>query len=207
MHMWSLGVEGQLYLGILTLVAASVFISKSSAESRCLESYNFLTFILIFSVLASFSLSLVSSYNLSIIPIAKNFAFFGSPTRTWEFLLGGLLALNRTNLMKLNERSANQLKVTGWLGIFIGILVAKPTSVFPGWIALLPVLGTTAIIASGTASGNSLRILYSRIPQHLGDISYSWYVVHFPVIIFLEILFSSSLFCCLIFIFSSSIRL
>ena len=191
-HMWSLGVEGQLYLVILTLVAASVFICKSSAESRCLESCNFLTFILIFSVLASFSLSLVSSYNLSIIPIAKNFAFFGSPTRVWEFLLGGLLALNRTNLIKLNERSANQLKVAGWLGIFIGILVAKPTSVFPGWIALLPVLGTTAIIASGTASGNSLRILYSRIPQHLGDISYSWYVVHFPVIIFFQILFPNS---------------
>ena len=188
LHMWSLGVEGQLYLGMLLLVVALMLFGRHTAQSK----RDWLSNIVAIAICASFSLSLASSYDVSFIPIARQFAFYGSPTRAWEFLFGALLALQQVRLVNLSRRSASQLRVVGWIGILIGIVVAKPASVFPGWIALFPVLGTTAIIAAGGAVHNFSRLLNLRIFQHIGNISYSLYVVHFPVITFLLILFQNN---------------
>jgi peptidoglycan/LPS O-acetylase OafA/YrhL len=192
LHMWSLGVEGQLYLGMLLLVVALMLFGRHTAQSKRDGYPRWLPNIIFIAICASFSLSLASSYDVSFIPIARQFAFYGSPTRAWEFLFGALLALQQVRLEKLSWRSASQLRIVGWIGILIGIVVAKPASVFPGWIALFPVLGTTAIIAAGGAVRNFSRLLNLRIFQHLGNISYSWYVVHFPVITFLVILFPNN---------------
>lgn len=192
LHIWSLGVEGQLYLGILILMMTLIFIERRAAQSGRSDHLRWLTFVIVIAIGVSFILSLASSYDLSVIPIAKQFAFYGSPTRAWEFLFGGLLASQQTRLVLLSKRSANYLGVIGWLGILVGLVIIKPASVFPGWVALLPVLGTTAIIASGGSVHKFSRILNLRIFQHVGDISYSWYVVHYPVITLLTILFPDS---------------
>ena len=192
MHLWSLGVEGQFYLGILTLVMTLILIDRRTAHANRSDRPRSLTFIIVIAICASFSLSLASSYDLSVIPIAKQFAFYGSPTRAWEFLFGGLLASQQTRLAKLSKRSANRLRVTGWIVVLTGLVITKPQSVFPGWIALFPVLGTTAIIAAGGTIHNFSRLFNLRIFQHIGDISYSWYVVHFPVITFFTILFPNN---------------
>ena len=189
LHMWSLGVEGQLYLGMLLLVVALILVGRPTAQSERGGHPRWLPNIVVIAICASFSLSLASSYDFSLIPIARQFAFYGSPTRAWEFLFGALLASQQVRLVKLSKRSASQLRVIGCIGILIGLVVAKPASVFPGWIALFPVLGTTAIIAAGGTVHNFSRLFNLRIFQHLGNISYSWYVVHFPVITFFVILF------------------
>ena len=189
LHMWSLGVEGQLYLGILILVMALIQIDRRTAQSGRSNHPRWLTITVVLAICASFSLSLACSYDLSVIPIARQFAFYGSPTRAWEFLFGGLLATQQTRLAKLSKRSASRLRFTGWIVVLIGLVITKPTSVFPAWIALFPVLGTTAIIAAGGTVNNFSRRFNLRIFQHIGDISYSWYVVHFPVITFFTILF------------------
>ena len=192
LHIWSLGVEGQFYFGILIMVMTLIFVERRAAQSGRSDHLRWLTFVIVIAICASFVLSLASSYDLSVIPIAKQFAFYGSPTRAWEFLFGGLLASQQTRLVLLSKRSANYLGVFGWLGILVGLVIIKPVSVFPGWVALLPVLGTTAIIASGGSVHNFSRILNLRIFQHVGDISYSWYVVHYPVIALLTVLFPNS---------------
>ena len=192
LHMWSLGVEGQLYLGILILVMALIQIDRRTAQSGRSDHPRWLTITIVLAICASFSLSLACSYDLSVIPIARQFAFYGSPTRAWEFLFGGLLASQKTRLVKLSKQSASQLRIIGWVGVLVGLAVTKPASMFPGWIALFPVLGTTAIIAAGGTVHNFSRLFNLRIFQHIGDISYSWYVVHFPVITFFTILFPNS---------------
>ncbi|NQV97515.1 MAG: acyltransferase [Acidimicrobiaceae bacterium] len=192
LHIWSLGVEGQLYLGILVLVTTLIYFDSLAAQSRRSNHLRWLSFAIVIAICVSFMLSLASSYDLSAIPIAREFAFYGSPTRAWEFLFGGLLASQQIRLTKLSKRSANYLGVIGWLGILVGLVIINPASPFPGWVALLPVLGTTAVIAAG-GSGHQLSWMSDlQILQRIGDISYSWYVVHLPVLIFLEILFPNN---------------
>ena len=189
LHLWSLGVEGQLYLGLLILVTTLIKIDNRATQTRKSNHLRWLTIAIVIAICVSFILSLASSYDLSVIPIARQFAFYGSPTRVWEFLFGGLLASQQIHLTKLSKRSANFLGAVGWLGILVGLVFITPASAFPGWVALLPVLGTTAVIAAGGSGHQFSWMSDLKILQRIGDISYSWYVVHLPVLIFLEILF------------------
>jgi hypothetical protein len=75
-----------------------------------------------------------------------------------------------------------------------GLLLSQ-TLRFPGWVAAIPVLGTVAVIAAGTPSGDSgvgpagsgrfglSGLIRSRPVQFTGGISYSLYLWHWPVII------------------------
>jgi hypothetical protein len=59
-------------------------------------------------------------------------------------------------------------------------------SPFPGARALLPVLGTAAVLVAGAApppKGGALRVLTTRPFQHVGRLSYSWYLWHWPVLV------------------------
>lgn len=192
LHTWSLGVEGQFYLGILILVTTLIFFDRRAIEARRTNHLRGLPFVIVTAICASFVLSLLASYDLSFLPIGKNLAFYSSPTRAWEFLFGGFLASQQTHLLLLSKRSVNYLGVFGWFGILAGLVVIRPTSVFPGWVALFPVLGTTAIIASGGAGHKFSQVFNLRVFRHVGDISYSWYVVHYPVLSLLTVLFPIS---------------
>src|SRR5205085_191885 len=72
-------------------------------------------------------------------------------------------------------------RVLPWAGL-AGIAVAAvsfgPATAFPGTAALLPVLGAAAIVAGG---GNVL--LEWRPVRALGDVSYSFYLWHWPVLV------------------------
>jgi hypothetical protein len=78
--------------------------------------------------------------------------------------------------------------VVGWLGlvaIVMAALLFDGQSLFPGWIALLPVIGTVAVIVAGTARSPyaPARWLSIRPMTFVGDISYSVYLWHWPLII------------------------
>lgn len=79
----------------------------------------------------------------------------------------------------------------GWLG-FLAILgtahflsVTSATS-FPGWVALIPTLGTAAILIAGTEQPyRGIGVLLASSPlQRLGTLSYSWYLWHWPFLVF-----------------------
>ena len=81
------------------------------------------------------------------------------------------------------------LKWLAWGGL-VAVLVAgslySPLTKFPGYTAALPVVGTIAILILG-ASGipSSLgELLSTRVLQYLGRLSYSWYLWHWPVLLF-----------------------
>lgn len=65
-----------------------------------------------------------------------------------------------------------------------GLLLTE-TMRFPGWVALIPVLGTVAVIAAGTPTGrfSPAGMIRNRVVQFIGGISYSLYLWHWPVII------------------------
>jgi hypothetical protein len=111
-------------------------------------------------------------------------AYFVTTTRIWELGLGGLLAF-------LPERLGRPLGRQGWLGwaglaaVGTSLFLVRGTSVFPGAIALLPVVGTMALIAGGSAAARygTAPITSVRPMVFLGGISYSLYLWHWPLIV------------------------
>src|SRR4029077_18918287 len=73
----------------------------------------------------------------------------------------------------------------GWLAILAaGVTYNKNTS-FPGYMALVPVGGTLLVIWAGTAGSPRplSRLIDGRPTQFVGDISYSLYLWHWPLIV------------------------
>lgn len=114
-------------------------------------------------------------------------AFFSLPSRAWELGVGALLALSVPVLGRLPQVVA---AISGWTGLAAvvwSVTRFSGATPFPGTAALLPVLGTAMILIAGTGvgRGGASRLLDRPIVRHLGDVSYSWYLWHWPLLILL----------------------
>lgn len=176
-HFWSLAVEEQFYiLWPLVVLAAAVVAHRSRRGPRALTAALLVAFGVL--IAASFAWNLISVNN------QDPAAYFATTTRLWELGAGGLLAvtLRYTERFRL-ARSA--LALAGFGAIAVGALALTAKTPFPGTAALLPVLGTMAVIAAGRTAGlGSLSWIVDRAPvQWLGNVSYSLYLWHFPAIV------------------------
>lgn len=113
-------------------------------------------------------------------------AFFLLHTRAWELLVGALVG---AAVMRARLRCPERLAaVGGWAGVaailLAGLLFDEQT-VFPGAAAALPVLGTALVIWCGTYAvpRGPTAVLALRPLQWIGLISYSLYLVHWPLLI------------------------
>jgi hypothetical protein len=120
------------------------------------------------------------------------FAYFSTFARAWELALGAAVALVAT--VRLSRLGAMAL---GWAGlaaiVYASFAFTGETS-FPGTAALVPTLGAAALILSGTALAATARgvtvrggagMVLSLAPvRYVGRISYSWYLWHWPAIVF-----------------------
>jgi peptidoglycan/LPS O-acetylase OafA/YrhL len=162
-HYWSLAVEEQFYIFwpiLLALVAK--FRSRLKFQ---------LTFLVI--TVGSFALGLIVT---SVAPI---WAFYSLPTRAWELSIGALLAVSP----RLQVRS-KVLATLGVLALTLGTLIFDETTAFPGANALVPVLGTAALLSSIGAWPKFLKVLATNpISLWLGKISYPLYLWHWPVLV------------------------
>ena len=116
-------------------------------------------------------------------------AFFSLPARAWELGAGGLLALAAPATARMGPRPA---VVLGWAGLALTVgsmFVISPRTPFPGTAAVLPVLGTVAVLAAGEAVAaqrlerGPVRVLGQPGMKMIGRISYSWYLWHWPFLI------------------------
>jgi hypothetical protein len=121
-------------------------------------------------------------------------AYFITPTRIWELGAGALLALAAapspgragwTSRLSTPARAA--LAWAGLGAIAVTGLTYTQATPFPGWRALLPVVGTVAVIAAADPEHrlSPRRLLAVRPVQFLGDISYSVYLWHWPLVVLL----------------------
>jgi len=140
-------------------------------------------------IVAIFAGSLAYSIWLTIVD--QPTAYFSTFTRLWEFALGGLLAAVLPHLrLSLGVRIA-----LGWIG-FVAILscgaILQVATLFPGYAALWPTLGACCVIAAGQTGSKvgADRILASRPLAYIGDISYSLYLWHWPILIFYRAIFN-----------------
>lgn len=174
-HYWSLAVEEQFYVvwPVLILLVLGVL-----AASRRVLGW----------VMAAF---IVGSFAFALWETAVNptVAYFSTFSRAWELAIGAILAVGAAALAKIPDAIRPALAYLGLFGIAASLFVVTPESAFPGPWAALPVLASALVIAAGTGGDQRfLAPLTNPISRYLGDISYSLYLWHFPLIIFMEAL-------------------
>jgi peptidoglycan/LPS O-acetylase OafA/YrhL len=115
-------------------------------------------------------------------------AFFLSPPRVWELLVGALLAVNVLPRVR-HGITATLLGGLGLASIAYGVFGFTSATPFPGVNALFPVLGAALVIYSGSETASPFpvaRLLSTRPLVFVGLISYSLYLWHWPVFAFAE---------------------
>ncbi len=181
LHTWSLSVEEQFYFAIPALLALAWRLGARKKKS--LRASRAFVALLIF---LSFALCVMFSEATTIGPLSGlRFAFFSPFTRAWEFGFGLALVLLPARL--LTSRTVGRVMTIIGLGaIGFAAVAYSDLTRFPGWAALVPVLGAALVIAGGTATGSGASPPHPRLRPMIaaGNISYSWYLWHWPLIVF-----------------------
>ena len=167
LHTWSLAVEEQFYVFYPILLFAIWKFKKQHT-------------LLAVSLLLMVSL-LLSCYGIIKYPSGT---FFLLPTRAWELLAGGILAI-RPEMFKFSKKGRELISWVGLAMIIASMLFYSPETPFPGWSALLPVGGAVLFIGVNQAGITSAGRMLSLKPLvFIGLISYSLYLWHWPVLAF-----------------------
>ncbi|HEX6373824.1 MAG TPA: acyltransferase family protein [Longimicrobium sp.] len=173
LHTWSLAVEEQFYLFWPLLVALAVRGAQGATRRARLAAVTVLV------GAASFAGALWLSL------IAQPWAFFGSPTRAWEFALGALGMLLAGTWSRLPAPAGRALAWAGLAGVVGAAVAFGPTTRHPGVISLVPVVGTALVLMAGAREPSTGvgRVLSAAWLQWVGRVSYSWYLWHWPVLV------------------------
>ena len=171
-HTWSLSVEEQFYLVWPLLILLGVrFIAPARIRRAVLITMS-----------AVFVISLVAS--LWLITVSQPVAFFGSLTRAWEFAAGGLAFMVTRRVAMWSDGVKGIFMVLGFAAMAGAVVCFDDRTRFPGVAALLPVTGTALMITAGTGQGWMTRWLGTPVMQLIGNVSYSWYLWHWPFLVF-----------------------
>jgi len=165
LHTWSLGVEEQFYIFYpLLLILLRRWLPRHIVAALW--------------VIAAGSLAM--GYGLILINKAQA-SFYLLPSRAWELALGGLIATGGFPTLGPRLRAA-----AAWIGlgmVIAALFVIEEGMDFPVPWALLPCVGTALLIAYGE-SGWTAKLLSLPPMRFVGDISYSLYLWHWPVMAF-----------------------
>lgn len=174
LHTWSLAVEEQYYIFAPILL----YIVYRFLGRRWL-------LVLVPILIVSFAGAVVAA---SVAPTA---GFYLLPTRVWELMLGAVLMLRRPPTLT-NQALAEVVGVIGVVLIGVGFFTIAEGDPFPSFNALYPCAGAALLIYAGQDGGASrrptlaTRLLMLRPMVWIGLISYSLYLVHWPISAFVR---------------------
>lgn len=172
-HYWSLAIEEQFYL-IWPLILFGVIKFGRTRWKAWLAG--------VVVVIGGASLA----YSIIVTPSHREVGFYLPHARIWEILVGAGLALFGTNVFRIPVMLRT---VAGWLGLIFILWSAvsfNSETVFPGSAALLPVLGTVAVLAAVETAWGPQKVLSIAPAQRVGAWSYSIYLWHWPVLVLVE---------------------
>jgi peptidoglycan/LPS O-acetylase OafA/YrhL len=174
-HYWSLSLEEQFYVmwPLIMLLAAWIAVKYFRGARRR-------------AVIIALGIVTAASFVFCVIftitnPAPAYFVTFG---RMWQFGLGAMVAL----VPALRIRHAVGSFLLGWAGIAVLVIVIfrfDGQTPFPGYMAAIPTLAAAAVIAASNTERwwYPTRVLAIRPAQFVGNISYSLYLWHWPLII------------------------
>lgn len=172
LHLWSLGIEEQYY--IIWPLLAWLFWNRRFGISVLV--------VVLFIVSFSLNLATVESD-----PVGT---FYSPITRFWELLIGSLTAwivlLRRDSQLAGTKPVDISLSASGLLLLLVGFTVITEEH-FPGWLALLPTVGTAFLIYAGSSAWPNRVILSNRALVWFGIISFPLYLWHWVILAWFRI--------------------
>ncbi|MGE2833557.1 acyltransferase family protein [Mycobacterium sp. SMC-4] len=176
-HYWSLAVEEQFYLVWPLLMILAIAIA---ARARRITLQQMLCGLLAAIIVAGYA------YSVVLTSVNGAAAFFSPLTRAWELAIGCLIAVAQPWLatrIAANPVTATVLGCSGLAAILWSVVFLDDTSRFPGSVAAVPVLGAAALLVAGMCAQRTVAatVLGCRPVVYIGDISYSLYLVHWPL--------------------------
>jgi peptidoglycan/LPS O-acetylase OafA/YrhL len=175
LHTWSLAVEEQYYV----LFPLYLMLIWHFGKRWILGSFFIIS-------LASLSISHWAAFN------EPNANFFLLPTRAWELAIGAGIAfyfLYRKSAMRSLLSRTLVGELLSWFGLALivyAVLVFDENTPFPSLYALAPTIGTALIIVFSSKETYSGKFLRSRALVGVGLISYSAYLWHQPLFVFVR---------------------
>lgn len=162
LHTWSLSVEWQFYIIYPIIVAL-------------LCKFLSLKVVKLFVALGAVVGFIVSVYMTHTAPDA---AYYLLSSRAWEMMVGGCAFL--FPIAKIEKRS-KLFELIGLVLILLSYLLISSKNLWPGTLALFPTIGAFLIIQ---ANRQNSVVTSNLISQKLGDCSYSIYLWHWPIVVF-----------------------
>lgn len=174
LHLWSLGIEEQFYIFFPFLLW---FCARKQYDALSA---------LVCCWVFSFACTLLLRGEHAVA------AFYAPWTRVWELLTGAILqAMQRrfggapSGVGFSRSRTRRQGRIRGSLpalcggaGLCLGLVLARESAAWPGWQALLPVVGTALLIAAGPHNPISKYVFSNRAAVFIGKVSYPFYLWH-----------------------------
>lgn len=169
-HLWSLGVEEQFYI-FWPLVIVWMRGRRHA-------------------LLAMFIAVIVGSFATNIwwVDFDGSAAFYLPMSRFWELAVGGIVAW--ISIFATPSLSARLLTYRGWLSwigiglVLIGFWTIDENSLFPGYWALIPTIGTALLLVASGSQSRVQQLLAHPYAVRIGLISYPLYLWHWPVLVF-----------------------
>lgn len=173
LHLWSLGVEEQFYI-FWPLLLGLVWHKK----------VNFLLVVLLVAILSF-------TFNVYFVGRDPTAVFFSPFSRVWELMVGSILAyivLHRPQYIPNNKFLLSFLSLSGLVLLGSSIFFFSENTLFPGWWALFPTMGTFFVIAGRPGNWVNRYLLGNPLMVGIGLISYPLYLWHWPLFSFSQIL-------------------
>ncbi len=170
LHLWSLSIEEQFYFiwPLLLMLNYRIF----SGNMRLIL---FLTGLSFF-------------YSIWIMNSKDSIGFYGTHVRAWEFMIGALGYIHKNKLEKIFKK----FHIVGIFIIFYGLFFYDSKLNYPGYFALLPVIGALLLIINSDYS-NFKSVLVNKITIYIGRISYSLYLWHWPILCLAFLIFGEDI--------------